>query len=162
MDEALALEFERIRWFASAGQEHSIALPFPLIQVSSCAEAIEMCSAPAWDDVTLEARNRLTEYLHLRHRERYQQWNDITDEAKTRIVTPLAERVWQPFARLHGLGKVFIDCLSWDVLAAIMEHEYRDCSGRPIFFQHLIDVYRAGHFPCGWRGEWPGGLLLAY
>ena len=50
----------------------------------------------------------------------------------------------------------------WLERAAIMEHEYRDCAGRPEYFLHLLRVYRAGHFPCGWAGEWPAGQLLAW
>ena len=78
------------------------------------------------------------------------------------MVTPLAERVWRPFAERHGFGKVFVDCVSWNVLGAVMEHEYRRFQERPEFSLHLLRVYRAGHFPCGWSGEWPAGQLLAW
>lgn len=161
MDEVFVKDIETIRWFSAVGDP----LPefrIPTVAIASKAEALAHCSDPAWGDGTLEARNRLTEFLCMRYRERDAQWNVIAELAKARTITPLVKRVWEPFAERHELGKVFVECVSWDVLAAIMEHEYRDCTGRPVFFLHLLEVYRAGHFPCGWSGEWPAGRLLAW
>lgn len=161
MDEAFAADVETIRWFSAVGEPLPL-FSIPALAVASKDDALARCSDPAWEDVTLEARNRLTVFLSMHYRDRESEWNEITDAAKSRIVTPLVNRVWKPFADQHRLGRVFVDCVSWDVLAAIMEHEYRDCTGRPFFFLHLLDVYRAGHFPCGWSGEWPEGKLLAW
>ena len=74
----------------------------------------------------------------------------------------MCDLIWRPFAERQGLGKAFTDAVSWDVLAAVMEHAYRDCSGRPTLFLQLLQVYRAGHFPCGWSGDWPDGMLLVW
>lgn len=162
MDEAFARELEAVDWFAACGRPLAVSLPFPVARVDNWAEAIEQCSDQSWEDTTLEARNRLTVFLHTQHGDDYRNWNTITVAAKKRVVTPLADRVWRPFAERHGLGKVLVDCVSWDVLAAIMEHEYRDCPDRPEYFLHLLRAYQAGHFPCGWFGKWPAGHLLAW
>jgi hypothetical protein len=162
MDEAFAADVRAIRWFSAVGGKPLPAFNIPARAVASKEEALAHCSDPGWEDVTLEARNQLTGFLSRHHPDRHVAWNQITDAAKSAVVTPLATRVWQPFAERHGLDKVFVDFVSWDVLAAIMEHEYRDCTGRPVFFLHLLDVYRAGHFPCGWAGAWPKGKLLVW
>jgi hypothetical protein len=162
VDEALARELEAVDWFAACGQPLEIGLQFPFARVGSWAEAIERCSDQSWEDTTLEARNRLTVFLHTHYRDNYRDWNAITVAAKDRVVTPLIDRVWRPFTERHGFGKVLVDCVSWDVLAAIMESEYKGCLGRPEFFLHLLRVYRAGHFPCAWSGEWPAGRLLVW
>jgi hypothetical protein len=162
VDEAFARELEAVEWFVACGKPFTVSLPFPMATVSSWSEAIEQCSDPLWEHVTLEARNELTIFLHAHHHDADQNWNVITDAAKERVITPLLDRVWRPFAARQGFGKVLLDCIAWDVLTAIMEHEYRDCVGRPEFFLHLLKVYRGGHFPCGWLGEWPKGQLLAW
>ena len=162
MDEALATYVEQIDWFSAVGKQPLPAWSMPAVAVASQNQALKYCSARGWEDVTLEAANELTGFLTRRYDERYSQWNDIVIAAKSRIVTPLADRVWQPFAAQRGLGKGFVDCVSWDVLSAIMEHEYRDCTERPIFFLHLLEVYCAGHFPCGWAGKWPAGQLRVW
>jgi len=162
VDEAFVRGLEAVDWFAACGRSLAIGLPFPTSPVGSWAEAIQRCSDQTWEDATLEAQNRLTEFLHTQHRDRYRDWNDIAIVAKERVVTPLRDRVWRPFAERHGLTKVLANCVSWDVLAAIMEYEYRDCPGRPEYFLHLLRLYRAGHIPCGWSGEWPAGQLFVW
>ncbi len=162
MDEVFARELEAVDWFAACGQSLAIGLPFQVSRVGSWAEAIEHCSDQSWEDVTLEAQNRLTVFLHNHHRNDYQRWNAIVDTAKTRVVTPLMDRVWRPLAERNGFGKALVDCASWDVLGAIMEHEYQRFRKRPEFSLHLLQVYRAGHFPCGWSEEWPDGRLLVW
>jgi hypothetical protein len=162
MDEAFAQQLEAVEWFTACGPPLAVSLPFTVAPVGRWAEAIKRCSDQSWEDTTLEARNRLTVFLHTYHRSVYRDWNSIADAAKQRVVTPLMDRVWRPFAERHEFGKVLVDCVSWDVAAAIMEYEYRDCPSRPGFFLHLLQVNRLGHFPCGWSGEWPAGQLLVW
>lgn len=162
MDETFALELEAIGWFADCGQAPADDLPLATSPVGSWPEAIERCSDLSWEATTLEASNRLTLFLHTHHRDAYQRWNEIVAAAKQRVVTSITDRVWAPFAERHGFGRVLVDCASWDVLGAVMEHEYRCFPDRPEFFSHLLRVYRAGHFPCGWVGAWPAGHLLIW
>lgn len=162
MDNDFARGVEAIGWFSACGREPAVDLPFEAARVGSWSEAIKRCSEQSWEDATLEAQNHLTGFLCMNHRQKYQRWNAIAVEAKACVVTPLADRVWRPFADRYGLGRVFVDCVSWDVLAAIMEHEYQGCDGRPAWFLPLLKVYCAGHFPCGWSGEWPTGRLWVW
>src|ERR1017187_2843515 len=145
-------------WFSHCGNPPP-KLPFACSQVSSWAEASAMSSAIEWENTTLEARNELTDILHQSQPSPIHNWNDITNEAKSKIIFPLTERYWNAFAAEKGLGKPFIDCVQWDILAACMESVYR----QPRFFTELLKVYRAGHFPCGWAsGEYPHGNLLIW
>ena len=43
-----------------------------------------------------------------------------------------------------------------------MEEMYADSGYDGYFFNELLLVYEAGHFPCGWQGDWPAGRLLVY
>jgi hypothetical protein len=160
-DDSFLETIRAIPWFQRCGEPLGTEVPLRVRQVGTWPDALIACSDPSWEDTTLEARNILTVFLHSGHMKRYREWNAITAAAKAQCVLPLIEGVWRPFADSHGLGKKFVDCIAWDVLAAIMEHEYRDIDGRPTFFQHLLSLYAAGHFPCGWRaGDYPDGELL--
>jgi hypothetical protein len=44
----------------------------------------------------------------------------------------------------------------------MMENAYMTSKHGSYFFLELLTVYEAGHFPCGWRGEWPSGSLVLY
>ena len=131
--------------------------------IANWGEAIEACSKPDWVNTTLEARNILTSFLHKNAPSRYQNWNKITRIAKEDCIQRLAETVWIPFAKDHSLGITFVDCVRWDILGAIMEHEYSNVPKRPTFFLQLLSVYSAGHFACGWtKGTYPNGQLQVY
>ena len=95
MDEVFAKDIEAIRWFSAVGDPLP-AFSIPAVAITSKAEALAHCSDSAWGDVTLEARNRLTEFLCMRYRDRDAQWNVIAESAKARTITPLVKRVWEP------------------------------------------------------------------
>jgi hypothetical protein len=157
----LCQELNGVDWFSQCGKAIEFETSFQVLPVRDWGEAIERCSDQSWEDTTLEAQNRLTEFLHKHHKAAYQHWNTIAIDAKARIISPLLDRVWRPFAENHGFAKLFLDCVSWDVLGAIMEHAFGDCAGRPQFSLELLQIYRAGHFPCGWS-EWPAGKLHVF
>jgi hypothetical protein len=43
-----------------------------------------------------------------------------------------------------------------------MANSFLASGHRVFFFLELLGVYEAGHFPCGWRGEWPLGSLVVF
>lgn len=163
LDQSFLETIRATRWFERCGEPFATMVPLRTRAVSSWQEAIGACTALSYDDVTLAAQNRLTLFLHFHARSEYQKWNNIVVAAKEQCITPLAEEVWRPFAAEHGLPEGFVGCVQWDVLGAIMEHEYRRHMHRPVFFSHLLSIYQAGHFPCGWEnGEFPEGTLLVF
>jgi hypothetical protein len=163
IDRIFTAEVSAISWFAHCGAPLSAPVPFPVQSVATWKEAAKFCAQPVWADTTLEAGNVLTVFLHHHAREDFERWNEITIEAKLTCVIPLSDTVWKAFAEQHGLGQRFISSVQWDVLSAILEHEYRHVAERPTFFLHLLALYRAGHFPCGWiDGEFPNGTLLVF
>lgn len=149
-----------VRWFERCGQECRVVLPFPIVRATDWAAAGAACAGREWQSAQLAARNDLSLFLHNEWRARYQRWNDIVAAANAACVTSLEETVWWPFCRRLGLTEAFVQSVRLDILAAILAYEYGDCPGRPAFALHLFGLYRAGHFPCGWEGEWPAGRLL--
>jgi hypothetical protein len=160
LDEFFLTEIRAIEWFSRCGRDISVDIPIALSRVESWEEAGRINAAPWWEDAMLEARNRLTEFLHATNLVRYQRWNEIARTAKASCVLPLTAEVWRPLSLANGLSPMLEQSVQWNVLGAIMEHEYRDVPGRPIFFTHMLSLFRAGHFPCGWTdAEFPEGKL---
>jgi hypothetical protein len=148
-----------IDWFSSCGTDLQSELPIEIYRVTSWAEAKRLNGDENWHDAMLEAQNILTVYLHTNNRERYRLWNEIATEAKQVSVMPLTKEVWTPFAVARGMSPALEQSTQWNVLGAIMEHEYRDVPGCPDFFTNLLSLFRTGHYPCGWVGEFPTGKL---
>ncbi len=159
----LSAQLATFDWFSRCGSPLTLDLSMPVEQVSGWPEAMASSDEEdIWSNVELEARNQLTIWLHLHARDKSQQWNDLTDGLKTSVITPLTEQKWEPYQQRHDLPAAFIHSVQWDVLAALMENAYLETGHRSFFFLELLRVYEAGHFPCGWIGEWPQGTLLVY
>jgi hypothetical protein len=63
--------------------------------------------------------------------------------------------------KINKLPKEFVESVKWDLRAACMELEYADLVP-PRYFAERARWYLAGHFPCGWEGDFPEGCLIVY
>lgn len=151
-----------IRWFEHCGEPFTGKLSMPFEQVTSWAEAERHNAEPAWETATLEAQNQLSLWLHLHAKPRYQQWNEIMVKHQTSSISPATGDRLMALQKEHQLAQAFLDTTRWNLMGALMEDTYRD-TGHPVYFFHeLLEVYEAGHYPCGWVGTWPEGKLLIY
>lgn len=158
--------FERIdniKWFTNCGSPLTNEnINRNIILVSNWEQAKIWYSDANWENTTLEARNTLTEFLHNKYPNNYLEWNSTVREVKGFIKSSLSAKL-QAYSKQNNLDNVFVDCVIWDVLHAIMEYAYLDCKKLPLFFLDLLLVYENGNFPCGWEGEYPkNGNLVVY
>lgn len=145
--DALHRALPEIRWLSNTGKTTTIALPLPYRFADTASEAHASIAAPDWENWTLERRNELTAFLSDRFPARDAEGSAIARMAR-RIVD---EEVAPASARaLTDLPPAATAALTWDVANALMEAAYRDCRP-PLFFTHLVEVYRAGHLPVGWE-----------
>jgi len=151
-----------IDWFSRCGESLSFSLSMPIVQVAGWTEAVSSCTDGVWENVELEAQNQLTLWLHQHDRQNYQRWNELVGGFKSAVVNPLTEEKWEPYRRRHGLDVAVVHSVQWDALGALMENANLGSGHRCFFFLELLSVYEAGHFPCGWVGEWPKGKLVLY
>jgi hypothetical protein len=151
-----------IDWFTRCGKPFSPILSMPVVQVSAWHEAVARCTDGAWENVELEARNQLALWLHQHDRQNYQHWNELVGGFTSSILNPLTEARWEPYRLQHGLDVAVVHSVQWDILGALMENVYLDSGHHCYFFLEVVSVYEAGHFPCGWVGEWPQGNLVVY
>lgn len=139
-----------IDWFANIGKPATLA---GVRQVRH-GELGSSLTSDAWEATTLEARNAITARLARLHPSRYQAWNELAGQAKTAL-----RPIWQKLPVALADDAALAD-LQWILHAYLMEAAYREALVPPLFFDSLIQVYEAGHIPCGWDGEWPCGQLV--
>jgi len=158
----LASRARTIQWFARCGQPLELDLTMPTERVADWPAAIASCKDQAWENVELEAQNQLTLWLHLNDHAEYQKWNDIVSANKASVLNPLVEQTVIPYQEKHGLDITLVHSVQWDILGALLENSYLGSGHKAFFFLELFGVYEAGHFPCGWVGEWPHGSLRVF
>lgn len=149
-------ELEKADWFGSVGKMDSESA----LVLSSWGEAIESCSSDDWQNLLLEASNRYTEQLMKNSMERFRQWNSIVDEVKP-VTMDLVKRKIAKVSMENQLPKIFEDTVNWDMLHLAMEAEFADVYP-PGFFASQGYWYVHGHFPCGWKGNFPEGELVIF
>lgn len=151
-----------VDWFCNCGSPPHLDLTMALRAVDSWHAALESAATIDWENVELEAQNQLTMWLHGHDNDNYQQWNVIVQSHKDTVLNPLIEETIRPFRVENALDEVLIAAVQWDILGALMENSYLHSGHSVFFFLELLRVYEAGHFPCGWIGDWPSGELIVY
>ena len=48
------------------------------------------------------------------------------------------------------------------VINSLFENVYKEKFDLSMIYTKLLNVYKKGHFPCGWDGNYPDGNLLIY
>ncbi|WP_031529364.1 hypothetical protein [Dyadobacter crusticola] len=149
-------ELEQVEWFTRIGVndvQHAVVL-------SSWDEAIVFCSSDEWNNLQLEAANRLREKILQISKERFRHWNELVREAK-KMTEPLVSRKLKNVIMANALPMTFVETVKWDILHLAMEAEFSDLHP-PGFYASQAYWYRQGHFPCGWQGDFPGGLQVVF
>ncbi len=147
-----------VDWFANVGQPMLTIFPHANV-IADWTAAVDSCSSSTWEDVCTESRNDLTVHLNAVCKDDFQKWNEVVGIAKQELAGP-----WRQMAqKVHAtsLPKVVADCVEWDTMHAFVCEYYAQWKP-PTFFSDLLQVYKFGHFPCGWDGDWPTGKLCIF
>ena len=149
----------KTEWFAHVGEKIDDPSVF---QISSWQEAVKYCRSRYSSNVQMEGKNLLTERLCFDFPDRYHKlWNETVAAVKL-IIQPMIDRKTNELKTQLKLPKAFRDAIDWDVLCICMELEYSDLIP-PRYFAERARWYLAGHFPCGWEGDFPvGGKLVVF
>lgn len=159
-EESFLQDLESISWFSNLGNDFEYDKE-KIIKLESWEECEASFLEPNWEDTTLEMRNVTTSFLSKNEPTCYTKWNELLkngqDFLKTQIM-PKIEKLDLPFDEKD----TFYACVRWDLLGCLMENVYRQYKAPRYFTNYFLDVYKQGHFPCGWEGEWPAGKLIVF
>jgi len=154
---------ERIRninWFHKIGEPLGSSFDFEIVGIQTWEEAPIYYHSDLWEDAELEAQGELTTFLSRLHKAEYQEWNKLNAASREFLKNEVEEKI-MPFAHSHNLDKAFLSTLQWCLVGALREDAYKEFNPPVRFFTDLLDIYEAGHFPCGWvEGKWPEGKLV--
>jgi hypothetical protein len=157
----VANRLRAIRWLSASGTPFTGDLTMPVRQLSDSAAAFEARADVVWENAELEAQNQLSMWLSKNAPADDQRWNELVENHKRETLAAL-EPAWAQCQATWGLPKVALDSFRWDTLNALMANSYLYTGHSSFFFLELLTVYEAGHWPCGWEGQWPDGVLLVF
>jgi hypothetical protein len=145
-------------WFHSVGKpiDH-----LDILRAHSWKEAGQYYSSPSWEEFAIEAVNELKAIgYRLRPNRSVPEWNRIIAQIKRKIEPLVRNRVVQ-LIREQMVPEAIENCVKWDLLAYCRASEFRDEAPESLYLK-IGEWYMAGHFPCGWIGDYPKGKLVVF
>lgn len=157
---AFAEELSQIAWFSHCGEKPLPAYPFA---AKFCARSTALVKVRGikWENIRLDAKNQLTEYLCFQKPALYHDgyYNALVSALKQNVTGPLRESMTPAAeARFGKDAKSALTEVHWDVLHILIGAYYAEAFALPLY-PELLTVYRSGHLPVGME---PDGTLLVY
>lgn len=160
LSEEIKERINNINFFKNCNSDVCIEFDFVIRRVNDWAEAESFFSSDEWEGVTLEFRNELTEYIHGKNKNIYNYWNEYAGDGREFIAENI-EHSLSAYQVNNNLDPVFLDCVNWDLLNSMLYLQYSNVlTELPDFYNKLLMVYEAGHYPCGWEGDYMKGNLI--
>jgi hypothetical protein len=149
---------DAVSWFTHVGQP--VVDGVPMLLLSSWQEAVECAISPAYDDFVLEPANELRSNVFRLAPQHARTWNAVVQVIKPHS-EPLVERKIAAAHLAHTIAKTISGTVHWDMAHILLALHFQD-SYRSAYYDDLLGWYLRGHFPCGWRGEYPKGEFIIY
>lgn len=125
-----------------------------VVRVYSWKEALASCRAQEWDDFLNDRNN---ENAHVKF------YNPSVGQSYVKLVDAVLPRIDALFERAAitaGLAKKDVETIvrygPWISLRACDEIAHAD-RYKVHWHRDVSEWFLKGHFPCGWRGDWPEG-----
>ena len=174
-------ELKNIKWLENIGRKIEIAELYPMKKeivfhmnkvekkvfpisiktINSYDNFIQSLKSIEWENTTLEIENLLTVYLNDKYNKEYQEWNKIV-----KIATEYYENDIKSTINLNNILKedkeTIIQDIRWNIMGILLENSYANLKKESYFKYVIFEIYKNGHIPCGWEGEFPNGKLLIY
>lgn len=165
LDKSVITELQGVPWLQSCGSN----LPHELAGVQKALDerqALSLLGSDNWADARTEAQGDLTGYLSKHHYNAYGgYWNNLVREA-TKLTEAVALQRLKSELQRRGWPDDVSKPIIVDLTRAVLEVSYRvKFRKAPAFFGTVLEIYKAGHLPCGWSGamaKWPEGAIIAY
>ncbi|MBL8828025.1 MAG: hypothetical protein JNM18_13690 [Planctomycetaceae bacterium] len=165
--EMVIRQLSEIPLFRTAGHSWmKSAVPCEIILVDNWSDAISERDGKA-SGAFSEAVNRLTLQLSESHRKEYRKWNAYVREVHEEMGDSVFKSIDLAVDALsvNGISPGFREQLKqfvrWDFIHYAMEQVYSSLVTPP-FYTHAMEIYKLGHFPCGWNEVLPNGKIWVY
>jgi hypothetical protein len=153
-DEVLVKRLDRIRWLDRVSVREAVtAGNWPTEQLADYSLSLALMDS--WNFEGNCALGDLQYFFFANAPEHEKHWNKYIEEANAVIRTNVLPRA-KPTLEAGKYEKLHCNLVADDVKLALIEIQFREL-GTPRFFENLLEVYEAGHLPCGWRGNSPPG-----
>ena len=149
-------EIEKIKWFSRCGKNIPNNIGFYFFVIDNWKDAIESNFKDNWQDINMKENSDLTNIIgdEADYDENYELYSTFF----TNRILPLI----QEYTIIKNIDFSISSNIRNVVINSLFENKYKDKYEFPMIYTKLLNVYKKGHFPCGWDGNYPDGNLLIY
>ena len=163
IDNEILSIINEIPWFEKCGNRTEISLNYKYKFVTE-KEMIKSLSGIKWDNLENDEFNKLYDWF--RTSAICLDWErsvrEIRKEEMPKFDLLVKDKIKKVFVNEQ---KLVLDSFHYELLMIIMKltiSKRFSSNDEPHFYNELLEIYKAGHFPCGWRGSYPEGTILIY
>ena len=153
-------ELSQINWLRNCGKITEVNYDFNSRHIKDPKVAAKTIESIGWENFQLDRSGDTTVFLNAKFNKEYQSWNKISKIIKANIEQQLVPILNEKGSEL-ALSKIVIDSIKWDILSYFQEECYSQFR-IPRFYNSLYKIYRSGHIPCGWEGNYPDGSICIF
>lgn len=143
-------------WFSAVGQKKETSV----VYVDNWLEADTRCADDDWKLALLRTSNMISAGLARDYPNKKFPKNEIVGNIK-QMMSPLIETRVKPLVEQYGLSKAIYDTVDWSITSIVLATHFGNLY-LSAFYADLACWYVKGHFPCGWKGDYPEGQLIVY
>ena len=163
IDNDILSMINEIPWFENCGNITEITSNYNYKFVTE-EEMIKSLPSTKWINLETKEFNKLIDWF--RTSSICLDWNrsvrEIKKEEMPKFDLLVKDKIKELFANEQ---KLVLDSFHYDLLLIIMKltiSKRFSSNAEPYFFNELLEIYKAGHLPCGWKGSYPEGTILIY
>lgn len=156
MHEEKYKEIEKVKWFSKCGKSETEDIGFKYLIADSWKDALELNFEDKWVDICIDENANLIKITgdEIDFDENY----DLYLTFFTNRILPLI----QEYTVINKIDFSISSNVRAVVINSLLENMYKDKYDLSMIFTKLLNVYKKGHFPCGWDGNYPDGNLVIY
>lgn len=164
---AFLRSLDAIPWFTRVGQPTDQDECLVRVGFEFLADCHEDAYAP-WGESLVEAEakierlmfdnRRLGEFAEVQQAISQSGPNPYMDE----FLTGLVDKYPGYYGETYSYAYELVERPDRLLLGAAHEIIMADVEPNLNFFQSIMPWFRAGHWPCGWKGQWPEGKLIVW
>ena len=149
-------EIEKIKWFSRCGKNIPKNIGFNFFPIKNWKDALQANFMDNWQDINMKENSDLTDIAG--NEAGYDDNYDYYSTFFTNRILPLI----QEYTMTNNIDFSISSNIRNVVINSLLENEYKEKYEFRMIYNKLLNVYKNGHFPCGWEGEYPDGSLLIY
>lgn len=161
--EYIIKELYDINWFVNCGKG---IIYSGTVQAKNTAQVLKAIYSDKWSNIVLDYSNDVTAQLCKRQvsgkGNEYSSWNELVSYFKTNHINILKEK-WKAALEKYKLNnETIISDVSMNILTIAVVNTYKDIAEVPKFFAELLQIYKDGYLPCGWKGKKNDGSIIVF